>query len=289
MGDFHDFSDVFTGESFVAFPAVNRDRVDADFLGKFVAVSVVLAKVFLQGHARSYHSGKFPASIYYQGGYLPPIRLGDSCAMNRIKEIRQSHKLTQAALGELLGTTGATIQRLENEKRGVSIKWLDKIATTLNIPVEDLLTKPAPNYSDGMPVKGEARAGIWRESENWDEDKYPPLPISPDPRYIALQQYALRVVGTSMNKVFSDGQYVVCVRWADVGRNIRTGDIVVVERRRDGLTENTLKRARISRGVLELVPESTDPKWQAPITLDVTGDTDDIAITGLVIGRYEQF
>ena len=210
--------------------------------------------------------------------------------MNRIKEVRRAHKLTQAALGELLGTTGPTIQRLENDKRGVSIKWLDKIAVTLNVPVEELLRKPAPNYSEGMPVKGQVQAGIWRESESWDEDRYPPLPIGPDPRYSALEQYALRVAGSSMNKVFVDGQYVVCVRWADVGRDLRTGDIVVVERRRGGLTENTLKRAKISKGKVELVPESTDPKWQSPITMDLTGDTeDDALITGLVIGRYEQF
>lgn len=92
-----------------------------------------------------------------------------------------------------------------------------------------------------------------------------------------------------MNLVFPPGQFIICVSWTEIQRQPRDGDLVVVERRRHGLVEATVKRVRYQQNKLFLMPESSDPKWRDPIELGLDGSTenDEIIVTALVIGRYE--
>jgi repressor LexA len=209
--------------------------------------------------------------------------------MNRIKDLRLERGLTQTQLGEMLGTTSATIQRLETGKRQLTQKWVEKISSSLGVEVSELFGNIVPTTNVGVSVIGEVQAGVWKEVDVLDEPRHPILPIGPDPRYIDFPQYALLVQGTSMNKVFAPGSYIVCVPLADLGREPRDGDIVVVERRRKGMVETTVKRLSISRQKVVLLPESTDPRFQAPVEMDGNADHDEIAVTALVVGRYEQF
>jgi transcriptional regulator with XRE-family HTH domain len=209
--------------------------------------------------------------------------------MNRIKDLRLERGLTQTQLGEMLGTTSATIQRLETGKRQLTQKWVEKISSILGVEVSELFGNILPTTNVGVSVIGEVQAGVWKEVDVLDEPRHPTLPIGPDPRYIDFPQYALLVQGTSMNKVFAPGSYIVCVPLADLGREPRDGDIVVVERRRKGMVETTVKRLSISRQKVVLLPESTDPRFQTPVEMDGNADHDEIAVTALVVGRYEQF
>lgn len=210
--------------------------------------------------------------------------------MNRIRELRQEKGLTIEALAELVGTTGATIQRLETGNRQLTEKWINKIAKCLDVQVAELFGNILPVDEHGLPVLGEVQAGVWKEVDNADEAKYAVLPIGPDPRFPGAEQFALMVRGESMNRVFPPGQYVVCVRWAQIGRGPRDGDLVIVERRRDGLVEATCKRVAIKNQKIYLMPESNDPRWQNPIEIELNGslENDEIVVTALVIGRYEQ-
>jgi len=208
--------------------------------------------------------------------------------MNRIKELRLERGLTQTQLGNLLGTTSATIQRLETGKRQLTQKWAEKISSILGVELTSLFGNILPTNNVGLSVIGEVQAGVWKEVDVLDEEKHPPLPIGPDPRYSDTSQYALLVQGTSMNKVFAPGSFIVCVPWPDLGRDPREGDIVVVERRRNGMVETTVKRLALNKRRLVLMPESTDPRFQTPVELDGNEDHDEIAITALVVGRYEQ-
>lgn len=92
-----------------------------------------------------------------------------------------------------------------------------------------------------------------------------------------------------MNKVVRDGSYIVCVSWAELGRQPRDNDLVVVERRRDGLIETTVKRIKLQDQKIVLMPDSDDPRWQSPIILEGGLENDEVAITALVIGKYETF
>ncbi len=52
---------------------------------------------------------------------------------------------------------------------------------------------------------------------------------------------------------------------------MRDGDMVIFERAREGgqLIETTAKRVRRRGPMLELWPESDDPRWQDPLRIDI--------------------
>lgn len=52
-------------------------------------------------------------------------------AGNRLKEWREYRRLTQSELAEKVGTSTAVISHLETERRGLSAKWLYKLAPAL--------------------------------------------------------------------------------------------------------------------------------------------------------------
>lgn len=209
--------------------------------------------------------------------------------MNRLKELREEHGLSIAALARLVGTSHATISRLESGKMQLTELWARKIATVMKIGVAEIFGEVMTPMTPGMAVLGEVQAGVWKEAEVADELRYPPLPILPDHVYSKVRQFALRVRGDSMNRVVQDGMYIVCASWPELGREPEDGDLVVVERRRAGLIETTLKRVRIEKGSLVFVPDSTDPRWQEPVRIDHLGDGEEIAIIALAIGKYERF
>ena len=94
-------------------------------------------------------------------------------------------------------------------------------------------------------------------------------------QFEAPPDYFLRVQGDSLDKVgFRTGDVVAVQRNPDV----RNGDLVVA---RIG-QEIVLKRyRRVSKSVVELQPESTNPEHQ-PIRIDA--QTDDVEIVGIVVG-----
>lgn len=109
-----------------------------------------------------------------------------------------------------------------------------------------------------------------------------------DPRYERAGQYALRVVGNSINKKAQHGDYVIVAEWASLGIELKDGLLVVVQRERGGTVETTVKRLRSGREGWELWPESTDPAHQEKIALH-DGDKDvEVRVVGLVIGYYRQ-
>ncbi len=150
-------------------------------------------------------------------------------------------------------------------------------------------------------VIGEIGGGAWYESPLTDihnpdfpaeTDKFPPVAMVHSKRFPGLPQFALKVVGPSVNKIVKDGAFAICVPWGEARSVPVDGDVVAVERRRGGMHQGTIKRLRRVRGQWELHPESTDARHQKPIRLtdELNGDRDDdsveIVFVGLVIGQY---
>ncbi len=61
-------------------------------------------------------------------------------AENKITELRLEKKLSQAQLGEKIGTSAAQINRLENGKIQLTIFWMEKIAKALSVQPSDLVS-----------------------------------------------------------------------------------------------------------------------------------------------------
>jgi transcriptional regulator with XRE-family HTH domain len=56
----------------------------------------------------------------------------------RLKQLRKSHNLSTRALGEMVGTSNATISRYETGKRDPDLIIANKIASYFNVTVEYL-------------------------------------------------------------------------------------------------------------------------------------------------------
>lgn len=82
--------------------------------------------------------------------------------MIKLKQLRQAHKLTQAALADKLGTTQQTIQRWETGKTSIPSKALKDLAITLDCSSDEIL---------GIAEYGRTRYGTWFLSESEKKDR----------------------------------------------------------------------------------------------------------------------
>jgi transcriptional regulator with XRE-family HTH domain len=73
---------------------------------------------------------------------------------NRIRELRRARGLSTTALAEAIGTTQATISRLEKSEMALTLAWMQKIAAALDCTVGDLAgTSEIPATSaDVVPI-----------------------------------------------------------------------------------------------------------------------------------------
>jgi transcriptional regulator with XRE-family HTH domain len=210
---------------------------------------------------------------------------------NRIRECRERAGLTLEQLAERSGISISYLSRMESGSRNVTMKNLRTIASALGIAPERMISgEIAPTIASEavgqMPIKGEVRAGAWLEIDGEHEDMGA-IPVLPDPRFARAPQYALRVVGTSMDRIVQSGQYVIVASWPELGLELRDGDLLVVRRERAMTYQVTLKRARKGEKGWELWPESTDPRWQEPVIMGDGGRDVTVSIIGRVVGRYE--
>lgn len=145
-----------------------------------------------------------------------------------------------------------------------------------------------PNH---LPVTGILRAGAWLESIEFETSDS--VPVLPDLRFAARDQFVMQVQGPSMNELVSHGDYVHCVDWQKTEFSLEDEMIVVVQRQRQGLTESTLRQVAISKeGDINLVSRSSDERHQPPIPLtpdQVTDDGCSVVIQAMVIGHFQPF
>jgi transcriptional regulator with XRE-family HTH domain len=214
-----------------------------------------------------------------------------------IQQICDETGLKFTELARRAGVDPATLTRFMNNPRykpNLSDTTLQKIAASMNRPV------PTPTTTLSLPsviglrtvkVIGTAAAGLWKEVAITAEDYYglEDIPVVENPRYAGREQYALLVEGNSVNRVILDGDYAICVSWAELGVAPATGQYVHVERSRGGLQEVTIKKILVANGTVQLWPDSTDARFQSPVELNGTEEDTEVTIRGLVIGSYRRF
>jgi SOS-response transcriptional repressor LexA len=155
----------------------------------------------------------------------------------------------------------------EETKRGLaralltSVEWL---ATGLGPEDYPTVAPPPPRPRvQGLVVVGQVAAGRWLEAYA-PEEALGDAVIPFDPRYPVDWQYAFLVRGTSMNRVASDGDLLVCLDIVRSGEPARDGDVVVIERRRHGLHEVSARRITRTEHHTVFSYDSLDPKFINP-------------------------
>lgn len=205
---------------------------------------------------------------------------------------------TVADAARSMGVKYPTYASHENGNAGVRHSVAEKYARKFRVSLEWLLTgrgdmisggvAPAEIDVTGLPVLGIIQAGHWLETTFLEPEGEPEmLPVARDARFPHARQYALRVLGDSMDLDYPDGSYVTCVDFAETGLSITHGMVVHVERLRSGgqLCEITLKQVVVKNGAFTLCPRSSNPLHQ-PIAF--SGTDSDIIIRGVVTGGWRQ-
>ena len=80
----------------------------------------------------------------------------------RLKTMRKSHGLTQQALADKVGCSGAAIGLYENGKREPDLDTIETIADALNVPLESLV---APEVTDDTDELEQLREELRRRPE----------------------------------------------------------------------------------------------------------------------------
>ncbi len=134
--------------------------------------------------------------------------------------------------------------------------------------ITDLDASSAPSRAaTPLEIKGQVAAGLWMESGLFETDATKKTSLAGDLRFPSESQYLLQINGESLNRIAWSGDLILCVDYLEAGIEIKSGDLAVVERTRDGghTIERTAKRIIRRNGQIELQPESDDPRFQEPV------------------------
>lgn len=213
----------------------------------------------------------------------------------RVKAKRNELRLSQAALAELVGVAQQAIQKVEAGKTR-DPRFIVALAAALETTPEQLSGFSASHNKDQqipvnlLRVEGVSRAGRFEDISLVEDDEYDrhTIPVPINPRYRHAHQYALKVAGDSMNKRFEDGCYVACASWGELGKELKPGVVLHVERIKAAcMIETTIKVYAERDGKKWLDPDSTNSKH---MPIEINGDPDtEIHIKGAVIGSYVEY
>jgi SOS-response transcriptional repressor LexA len=190
---------------------------------------------------------------------------------------------------EKLGWGYSTYASHENGSRRISPDAARKYARVFSVSAAWLLygterdKVPEPV---SVPVVGKVAAGLWQEADSYTYDDDTWVPAVRSPEFRNGRQVAYKVEGPSMNKVLPDGVYAIGVLF-ETARQPRHKDIVVLKRTRAGLVETTVKRYIVDGDNILLMPESDDPRYQAPIDLRADEAESQVELHALVVGSYK--
>lgn len=199
----------------------------------------------------------------------------------------------QFALKAGLGTTFVR-DVMEGQDPGIS--KLAALAKTHHLSIDRMIgldTNPANDADAPLPkVIGEVSAGSWHHLDGMNQADFEvePSPFPPDPRYAIGAQFDLVVRGSSINRFARDGMRLRCVDLIAAGIEVEDNDLVIFRKTKDDgeLVQTTAKRYRRRGSIVELWPDSDDPRWQTPERIDTrnTPAGEEGAIVALVLYAY---
>lgn len=196
-----------------------------------------------------------------------------------LRRIRERQGLTRAALAERVDTAERVIAALERGEQRLSDVWIAKLAPAMNAASADLLAE-AP-FAHQVVVLGRAQAGSWSEAWEWPDDLRYTVAVPLTERQARARVYGVEVVGDSMDRIYPEGSVCVVASLNRLGETAQSGRRYLIERKRGGAIETTIKRLQVRDDVWWLVPESDNPIHQAFPMNDP--DADEVRIRGRII------
>ncbi|MEI2388052.1 S24 family peptidase [Breoghania sp. JC706] len=234
----------------------------------------------------------------------------------KLTTLRERAGLSMKALAQLMGYQNASsIQRYFSPSydKPIPLNLIEKLIPALvgkgHPPIEQyevlalgpgvitsLIAEPESAHTNEirpLRILGEVAAGVWLEANVFEIECAETSNLrSGDGRFPIGSQYLLRIKGESLNKIAQNGDLILCINYLDANIKPKIGDLAVIERSRDGgmTIERTAKRITKHNGVVELTPESTDPRFQDPIRYnDTDPESSEVCIKAKILGSYKQF
>lgn len=135
----------------------------------------------------------------------------DKLYPNRIRAIREELDLTIEDLAEKTGLSVSYVGRLERGDRNLSVKHLAAFAEALSVSSRELLTEPASQARNVVPVMGRIGAGAEIMP---DEEQIPPEGLYEIETLFPLPDDAIafEVHGESMWPRYDEGDIIICWR-----------------------------------------------------------------------------
>lgn len=211
--------------------------------------------------------------------------------LERARKARGFSTAKEAA--EYFGWNYDTYAQHENGTRGIT-RAAGNYAKALRVSEGWLLTgegrgpsenEIAPHGMRRVVVAAHIQAGAWSESWEWVEDDQYPVFIPDDSEFRGFRLFGAETRGPSMNRRYPERTVLVFTDIQETGETPIPGKRYIVERRRSsGESEHTVKLLHVDEeGKYWLLPESDDPRFQAPISVeDGASDDDTVVILGRV-------
>lgn len=168
-----------------------------------------------------------------------------------------------------------------------SIEHITKLARALNLPLASILGEEREQLLSGLrrvTVKAHVQAGYWAEAWEWEDDQAYDVFVPDVPELHGFRLFAAETRGPSMNRRWMEKTVVV---FTDVEETMEApipGKRYIVERTRlGGEAEHTVKLLhQDGEGKFWLMPESDDPRFQMPISVEDGVEGETVAIIGRV-------
>lgn len=172
----------------------------------------------------------------------------------------------------------------ENGSRGLRISTARVYAKAFSVPVAELVGIPSSEPTPvgvGIRVIGEAAIGIWRDAAlSEPDDKRISVPDAHP-----IERFAVRVADHAVDKLIGKDEYAVCEPAAL--DDIEPGQIVVLRRFRQGLTEISLRRvSEIDGKTIRATGHSSDNRYAAIVDITIGSEA---TLVGRVIAKYAEF
>lgn len=205
----------------------------------------------------------------------------------RIKEVRQRLNLNKVEMAKKLKVAEGTIRNWESGKSEPNFKRAREIAHVLDVDENWLIgVDDSSDVSQDDEVTlnyyGTVAAGNFETVPL--EDGNIKVPKSAFKNAKAEDCFALKVNGDSMNKVLSNGSYIVIHDYRNITTPVlNTSDLLLI---RNG-SGHTIKRVRLTDTKIHFEPDSYIDEFKTE-----TYDRDlseDIEVVGKVIYNFRQF
>ncbi len=186
-----------------------------------------------------------------------------------------------------------TFAKHENGERGIG-RAARKYARAFKVDEAWLLglQEEASSLVRGIPVVGDVAIGRWHDVDISTTQQIGERVSAPAKEDNDDERLAVRLADASMNREFPQGSYAIYAPADDDtdASEYVVGDVLYIERTRNGLREMSLRRvASIAGGALRLSTHSNDPKLrQAELSYPPHGN-EKIRIVGKVVGKYADY